>query len=108
MSMYLIPPSLRDEIQQIMNSFFWRNSQGQNKGINWMEWDKLTISKKHGGMGFQNIYAFNLAMLTKQAWKYVQHPEALVCRVFSARYFSNGDFREAPIGHSLSYTWRSL
>lgn len=109
MSMYLIPFSLGDDIQCMINSFFfWGSSQRENRGINWIEWDKLTISKNFGGLGFRNIYAFNLAMLSKQSWKFINCPDALVSKVFKARYFPNGDFLEAPVGHNPSYTWRSI
>lgn len=108
MSMYLIPPSLGDEIQRMMNSFFWGSSQRNNRGINWLDWDKLTIPKKFGGMGFRNIYAFNLAMLAKQAWKFIDCPDALVSRIFKARYYPNCDFLDAKLGPNPSYCWRSL
>lgn len=33
MSVFLLPPSLSDEIEKMMNSFWWRHNQNQDKGI---------------------------------------------------------------------------
>lgn len=87
MSMYLIPQSLGDDIQKMLNSFWWGSSSRQLRGIKWMNWDKLSVPKKHGGMAFRNIYGFNFAMLRKQAWKFIDQPDTLVSRLFKARYY---------------------
>lgn len=63
MSMYLIPPSLVDEIHKMLNSFWWSSNSSETKGINWLSWDKPSMPKLHGGLGFRNLHAFNLAML---------------------------------------------
>jgi hypothetical protein len=66
MSIFQIPSSLCDEIEKMMNSFWWGHSGSQNKGIHWLSWDKLTIHKNEGGMSFKNLHAFNLSLLGKQ------------------------------------------
>lgn len=66
------------------------------------------MAKKFGGHGFKNLQIFNLAMLGKQAWKFVKYLEALVTRVFKAKYFPQGDFLDDNIGHNPSYAWRSI
>jgi hypothetical protein len=66
MSTFLLPTTLGDEIQRMLNSFWWGSNREQNKGINWLSWDKLTMRKEFGGMGFRHLHGFNLAMLGKQ------------------------------------------
>ncbi|GAA0154526.1 hypothetical protein LIER_37906 [Lithospermum erythrorhizon] len=51
---------------------------------------------------------FNLALLSKQAWRIIYEPDSLLSRVFKARYFPNDSFRTAQLGVSPNYTWRSL
>jgi hypothetical protein len=65
MGVFLLPTSIGDEIDRMLNSFWW-GAKGENRnGIRWLSWDKLTMRKEGVGMGFRNIYGFNLAMLGK-------------------------------------------
>jgi hypothetical protein len=97
-----------DDIEKMLNSFWWGHSSNNGCGLHWLSWERLTVSKDYGGMGFKNLQAFNLAMLGKQAWNLVTKPNTLITKMFKARYFPNFDFIEASIGHNLSYVWRSI
>lgn len=39
-------------------------------------------------------------MLGKIGWRLITNPDALVCRVLKAKYFPQGDFMNATLGHS--------
>ena len=39
------------------------------------------------GLGFRNIWDFNLAMLEKEGWKLLTNPNSLVARLLKAKYF---------------------
>nr|DAD25053.1 TPA_asm: hypothetical protein HUJ06_026517 [Nelumbo nucifera] len=92
----------------MMNSFWWGNSNSNGGGIKWLRRKKLCVRKEEGGMGFRDMQAFNLAMLAKQGWNILSKPDALVCRVFKAKYFPRGDFLAAQCGHNPTYTWKSI
>lgn len=62
MSAYVLPESLLDEIQRMLNSYWWGSN---GKGMIWLKWEKLTTSKENGGLNFSNLHDFNLAMLGK-------------------------------------------
>jgi len=66
------------------------------------------MHKTHGGMGFKDLTAFNLAMIGKQGWKFMFEPNSLVSRIFKARYFPNNNYLNANLGHNPSYVWRSI
>lgn len=66
MSCFLLPKYLYDELNQMIASFWWNNSDGDRR-IHWLSWDKLCLPKNAGGLGLRYLYAFNLALLGKQA-----------------------------------------
>ncbi|KAL6130623.1 hypothetical protein ACLB2K_069002 [Fragaria x ananassa] len=73
-----------------------------------MSWDKLCRSKEEGGMGFRDLHAHNLALLSKQGWRLVKIPSSLLGRLYKARYFPNSDFWSAPIPSSSSASWKGI
>jgi hypothetical protein len=87
MSIFTLPSSLCDEIEKMLNAFWWGHSRAQNKGIHWLSWDKLYMHKSVGSMGFKNLSAFNLAMLGKQGWRILTNPELLISKLYKAKYF---------------------
>lgn len=49
-------------------------------------------------MGFRNFHNFNLAMFGKFGRRLISEPDALVCTVLKAKYFSKGNFLNAKLG----------
>jgi hypothetical protein len=41
MSIFLLPKTLIDAFEKIMNAFWWAHVGATNKGIHWMSWEKL-------------------------------------------------------------------
>ncbi|XP_019177676.1 PREDICTED: uncharacterized protein LOC109172888 [Ipomoea nil] len=107
MSIYLLPTTLCDSLERLMNKYWWGKSNVVD-GIHWMAWDKMCVPKKHGGMGFKRLHDFNLALLGKQGLRMLTCPGSLVARIFKARYFPNTTFFEATLGGNPSYVWRSI
>lgn len=66
MSCFLLPQSLCDDLRQLCAQFWWGSTLDQRK-LHWVSWDTLYIPMEEGGMDFQDLRAFNLAMLAKQA-----------------------------------------
>lgn len=65
-------------------------------------------------MGFRDLYAFNLALLSKQGWRIIENPTSLIARMYKARYFPHTSFWDAS-NHVYasnpvfpSYSWRSI
>jgi len=76
--------------------------------MHWLSWERLSISKIFGDMGFKSLRAFNLAMVGKQAWKLITNSDSLITILVKAKYFPHSDYLRAYIGHNASYVWRSL
>nr|KYP35971.1 Putative ribonuclease H protein At1g65750 family [Cajanus cajan] len=85
MSAFLIPISLEEEIQRMLNSFWWGSNSRSGRGIQWLNWEKLTVR-----------------------WRLLTNPDAIFTRIFKARYFPQGYFLGARLGHNPSYVWRSI
>lgn len=72
MSIYILPDTLIDEIHGMLNSIWWGSKKESRMGVNWLRWDKLTLRKDQGGMVFQDLKGFNLALLGNQAWSFCE------------------------------------
>ena len=59
-------------------------------------------------MGFRDFQKFNNALLAKQVWHFIHHRDSLLFKVFSAKYFPNGNILEASVHPRCSYAWRSI
>ncbi|KAM6559227.1 hypothetical protein CsatA_028466 [Cannabis sativa] len=106
MNVFLLPVDTCNEMEQLMCKFWWRSSKN-NKGIHRKKWDRLTIHKSKGDMGFHNLHDFNLSLLCKQGWRLFSCPDSLVSKIFKARYYHNGAFLNAELGSNPSFVWRN-
>ncbi|CAL2241193.1 unnamed protein product [Prunus armeniaca] len=59
-------------------------------------------------MGFRDLYAYNLALLTKQGWRFVHNPDSLAGMLFKAKYFPTTSLWDVVSGPSASHCWRSI
>jgi len=92
----------------VMVSRNWWSQQDKKHKIHWFSWEKLTRSKKKGGLGFRDLHLFNLAMLVRQAWRLLTNPNSLCGRVLKAKYFPNNNILECQVKGGISYSWRSI
>jgi hypothetical protein len=68
----------------------------------------LKQPKYAGGLGFRDLYVFNIAMLAKQGWRLIHNPDSLCAQILRGRYFPNGNVLQARAIAGISYTWRSI
>ncbi len=61
-----------------------------------------------GGLGFRELQKFNIALLAKQFWRLIHYKNSLLFKVFSPKFFPNGNILEAFDQHRESYAWRSI
>lgn len=66
--------------------------------------EEIMSAKIEGGLGFQDIRSFNLALLAKQGWRLITNPGSLLAQVYKACYFPSGDFLTANFGTRLLAT----
>ena len=58
----------------------------------------LYKQKGDKGMGFQEMEAFNEALLAKQLWRIMKDETSLVARILKAKYYPNCHLLEASQG----------
>ena len=107
MSCFRIPDGICDSINSMTSNFWWGQKTNERK-THWKSWHGMCSSKADGGMGFRNLKFFNLALLAKQAWRIIHHPNSLIGRIFKAKYFPRCTFMEADIPNHSSFIWRSI
>lgn len=64
---------------------FWWGSSTDHKKIHWKSWASLCLPKERGGLGFRDLHAFNLALLSKKGWRIMENPTSLIARIYKAR-----------------------
>ena len=106
-SIFKLPKSTCDNINSLLANYWWGQTKEERK-IHWINWKKLCTQKKEGGMGFRDLHSFNLAMLSKQAWRLIHDTDSLFYKVYKAQYLPNSSFMVANVGSNPSFVWRSL
>lgn len=107
MTCFKMPKNVCQNLTSVMMDFWW-NTVTTAKKIHWVGWQKLTLPKSLGGIGFRDLQCFNQALLAKQAWRLLNVQDNLFFKIFKSRYFLNSDFLNAPKGTRPSYAWRSI
>lgn len=102
-----IPEAICRDIDRACARFWWGDTNLKSK-MHLAQWKSLCKPKDRGGLGFRQLVSFNKVLLTKQVWRILHNPDALMSRVLKARYFWNQTVMEAKAGSNPSYIWRSI
>ncbi|KAG7578550.1 Zinc knuckle CX2CX4HX4C [Arabidopsis thaliana x Arabidopsis arenosa] len=107
MSSFKLPQSLCKRIQSALTRFWWDNKADQRK-ICWISWDKLTLPKGAGGLGFREIEEFNDALLAKLSWRLLKDPTSLLAQVLLGKYCANDSFLSCQPLTNSSHGWKGI
>ena len=94
MSVFKLLVGLCKDIEAMIQKFWWE--QGESKNIHWVKWSTFCSSKSVGGMGFRDIQNYSNAR------------QRLLYKVFSAKYFPNGNILEVSVHPRSSFAWRTI
>ncbi|KAE8675718.1 hypothetical protein F3Y22_tig00111648pilonHSYRG00320 [Hibiscus syriacus] len=104
---YLLPDCLVQDLVIGMQRYWW-SGDANKRGWPMVAWKTMCKPKREGGLGFRDLYSFNLALLGKQFWCFIKEPDSLVASVFRAKYFPNGDILHATLKDMSSFAWKGL
>lgn len=77
-------------------------------GCSGKKWDSLCLTKNEGGLGFQELGAFNQALLARQTWQVLSNPSSLFASVLLGKYSFGKTFLNIPCAKATSWGWKSL
>lgn len=63
----------------------------------------MCLPKCQGGLGFQDLKTFNIALLVQQGWRILQNEGTLLHQIFKEGYVSKSSFLDAPLVLNPSY-----
>jgi hypothetical protein len=107
MSCFLLSKSTCKKLVSLMAKFWWSGNLDK-RSMHWLAWDRIAVPKGKGGMGFRDMQAFNVALLGKQGWRLMTHPNSLCAQVLKSRYYLNSEFMDATVPRTASRTWRAV
>ena len=55
-----------------------------------------------------DLHCFNLALLAKQAWRLIDHPNSLCATILRTKYSLDEDLLNATLIKKSCYTWKTI
>ena len=107
MAIFKLPRGLCQHLTSIIRKFWWGSKDGKRKP-HWVSWKTMIQPKGMGGLGFKDFELFNLAMLGKQGWRLLTHPQSLCARVLKGKSYPNTDVLHATVPARASATWKAI
>jgi len=84
-----LPRYVCDHLDKTVRSFIWKGST--NKGMHMVGWEKITKSKKNGGLGVRIVRKQNIALLGKLVWDMFKPSNHLWSQILSTRYLQGSN-----------------
>nr|GEX19632.1 RNA-directed DNA polymerase, eukaryota, reverse transcriptase zinc-binding domain protein [Tanacetum cinerariifolium] len=91
MSIFKLPETMNHTLERIHASFFWGGDEDRKK-MAWVKWDLILASLAKGGLRVGSLKAFNLALLLKWRWRFVNNLNALWSRLIKVIHGEQAGF----------------
>jgi hypothetical protein len=73
---------------QISSMICWWDQQDGKRKIHLLSEERMILPKKGGGLGFRDIYTFQLGHVSEtKLWRLIQNPYSLCARILKAKYY---------------------
>ncbi|GAU21723.1 hypothetical protein TSUD_328480 [Trifolium subterraneum] len=101
-----LPQTTCDVIDRTTRNFIWKGSS--DIGIHLVGWDKITKSKKLGGVGIRKARDANTSLLGKLVWNIHQNSDALWVKVIQHKYLKEENLLNLTNNKTGSVTWNAI
>ncbi|GAB4857205.1 hypothetical protein Ancab_040518 [Ancistrocladus abbreviatus] len=109
LALFLAPLGVIKKLEQIRMHFLWGSTDDRRKMV-WVKWEDVCKKKIHGGLGIKDLRQFNIALVGKWWWRYLQEENRLWRRLLVAKYGDNssGVCESSRNDKSFSGWWRDV
>ncbi|KAI5403769.1 hypothetical protein KIW84_051070 [Lathyrus oleraceus] len=105
------PKCVLEDIIKIQRNFLWGDGGGSRK-MCWVSWDKICLRTEEGGLGVKNVEWFNLSLMSKWGWRFLNDKHAIWFKLLQFRYGSGlqslCDVVSKPALSNFSLWWRDI
>ncbi|GJW19403.1 RNA-directed DNA polymerase, eukaryota, reverse transcriptase zinc-binding domain protein [Tanacetum coccineum] len=102
---YLVPETVNKLLEKLRATFFW-GGDNENRKTSWINWPQVLAPKAHGGLGIGSLKSFNLALLQKWRWRFMNHPNSLWACLIKAIHGEDGGLISTH--YSMHGTWANV
>jgi hypothetical protein len=107
MSIFKLPVGFHEDYMKMVRNFWWGEDENRRK-VHWAAWDILTSPKNLGGVGFRDSKLMNQAMLARQCWRIIKHPNSLCARLLKSVYYPRGNILDTVFRQDGSPSWHGI
>lgn len=100
---FILPQSIVKDIERLCKNFLWGK-----RHMALVAWEKLSLPKSEGGLGFKQLKVWNRAATGRQLWKILHHDECLWTRWARAVYLKGTNIWLAKPKDRFPWSWRKL
>lgn len=103
-SLYRMSVAIIKTLESLQNNFFICGDL-EDKKMTWVAWRKFLVSRYHGGLGIDSIFALNMFLLFKWIWTFRIKPNDLWVKVIKAIYGDDGFIGKELVSNSTCSPW---
>jgi hypothetical protein len=92
-STILAPKCIAKHISMKIRSFLWQGGKSNHKKFHLVNWNQVTSSKSHGGLGIREPELMNIAMGARLLWRLVTGNMAWWKQALWKKYFTGTRLR---------------
>ncbi|GJS16186.1 RNA-directed DNA polymerase, eukaryota, reverse transcriptase zinc-binding domain protein [Tanacetum coccineum] len=89
LSIFNVLETINKLLEKFRATFFWGGDK-ENRKTSWINWPQVLAPKAHGGLGIGSLKSFNLALLQKWRWRFINQPNSIWACLIKAIHGEDG------------------